>query len=303
MTRRPAISIARTLAALAAVLCAAQAATAQPGGTRPLGSGASDNVAPPQQVGVDVIEHLGQPVPLGLPFVNADGDTVTLGQAFDGEKPVVLALVYYDCPVVCAIVMGKLTEAFMGIDFNIGEDYNVVFASIDPSEKPALASSVKTRYLAQYGRGNEGRTAQGWSFLTSPADSTKALAETLGWQYKPVADGEFSHPVCIFVLTPDGRIARYVYGVGYEPQTMRMALLEASEGTISSSIGDKIQLFCYRYDPASGKYTLAAFRVVQLGGVLSVLAVGSLVGVLLIKERLRGRGPGRGAQTVSELTT
>ncbi|QKK07684.1 MAG: SCO family protein [Planctomycetota bacterium] len=289
MTSRRAIQLARSAAILAAALCA-QVATAQPGGAvQPLGSRGSVNETPAQQENVGVTEHLGEPVPLDLPFINSDGDLVTLGDSFVDGRPVILALVYYDCPVVCAVVMGKLTEAFSGIDFNIGEDYNVVFASIDPSETPALASPIKDRYLSTYDRTNGGKTAAGWSFLTSPADSTRALAEAVGWDYKPVAGGEYSHPVCIFVLTPDGRIARYVYGVGYESETMRMALLEASDGKVSESIGDKIRMFCYRYDPATGKYALVAFRVVQLGGVLSMLAVGSLVGVLLIKERMRGR--------------
>ena len=292
MTHRQSISLAR-LAAIVAWVCCAQVATAQPGGAiQPLGSGGSANEVPAQQQDIGVTERLGEQVPLDLPFINAQGDLVMLRDWFVDDRPVILALVYYDCPVVCAIVMGKLTEAFQGIDFGIGQDYNVVFASIDPSETPGLASSVKGRYLASYARGNGGKTADGWAFLTSPADSTRTLAGAVGWEYKPVADGEFSHPVCVFVLTPDGRIARYVYGVGYEPTTMRMALLEASEGKVSESLGDKIRMFCYRYDPATGKYTLAAFRVVQLGGVVSMLAVGSLVGVMLIKERVRRRRSG-----------
>lgn len=279
----------RTLAALAAVVCA-PLAWAQPGGTaQPIGSTPSDNTAPAQQQDIAVVEHLGNAVPLNLPFLNAKGETVTLADAFPGDRPVVLALVYYDCPVVCGVVMGKLTEAFQGLDFTIGEDFNVVFASIDPSETPVLASSVKDRYLAMYDRPSASRAAEGWSFLTSPADSTRTLAKAVGWEYKPVADGEFSHPVCIFVLTPEGEIARYVYGVGYEPKTMRMALLEASEGKISESLGDKVLMFCFRYDPTKGKYSLAAFRVVQLGGVVSVLGVGALIGIMLMTERIRRR--------------
>ena len=319
MTARPASpparKAARTTALVAAALCA-QMATAQPGGAiQPLGSSGSVNETPDQQLNVGVNEQLGAQVPLDLPFINSNGDLVTLGDSFVDDRPVILALVYYDCPVVCAVVMGKLTEAFKGIDFNIGEDYNVVFASIDPSETPALAAPIKDRYLASYDRSGGGNTAEGWAFLTSPADSSRTLANAVGWDYKPIAGGEYSHPVCIFVLTPDGRIARYVYGVGYEAETMRMALLEASEGKVSASIGDMIRMFCYQYDPTTGKYALVAFRVVQLGGVLSILAVGSLVGVMLIKERVRGRRPGAAgnppeaaehaphAQPVSEPTT
>jgi protein SCO1/2 len=160
---------------------------------------------------------------------------VALSRYFDGEKPVVMALVYYDCPVVCNLVMGQLTEAFRGLDYTIGEDFNAVFASIDPSEPPALAAERKEALLTQYGRAESEAVREGWAFLVSPNAETARLAESLGWGYKPVAGGEYSHPVCIFVLTPTGEIARYVYGVGYEPKTMRMALLEASEGKISES--------------------------------------------------------------------
>ncbi len=274
----------------AALAVCAHVAHAQPGGTLPaIGSAGSPNETPAQQDGVDVVERLGEQVPLDLPFLNAEGNLVMLRDLFTDDRPVILAMVYYDCPVVCGIVMGQLTEAFKGIDFDIGKDYNVIFASIDPEETPTLASSVKGKYLASYGREHNPGTLPGWSFLTSPADSSRTLAKSLGWEYKPVADGEYSHPVCVFVLTPQGKIARYVYGVGYEPDTMRMALLEASEGKVSQSIGDKIRLFCYRYDPTTGKYALAAFRVVQLGGVLSVLSIGGLVGIMLIKERMRSR--------------
>ncbi len=289
MTTRRHIPWTSLFAAIALAACA-QLSLAQPGGPLPeIGAAGSSNEIPAQQEGVEVVERLGQQIPLDLPFLNANGDLVSLRDFFTDDRPVILAMVYYDCPVVCGIVMGKLTEAFKGIDFDIGKDYNVVFASIDPSETPTLAASVKGKYLASYARTDDANAVEGWSFLTSPADSSRTVAKALGWEYKPVTGGEFSHPVCIFVLTPEGKVARYVYGVGYEPETMRMALLEASEGKVSKSIGDKIRLFCFRYDPTTGKYALAAFRVVQLGGVLSVLTIGSLVGVMLMRERRRTR--------------
>lgn len=274
----------------AALLLAAGPACAQPGGALPeLGSAGTPNVPPPESEGVGVTEHLGDQIPLDLPFTNAAGELVPLRAYFNQGKPVIVAMVYYDCPVVCTIVMGQLTEAFKGIDFNIGDDYNVVFASIDPGELPTLAASVKTKYLATYDRPAAAHAPDGWAFLTSEGDSSRRLAESLGWNYKPIAEGEYSHPVCIFVLTPEGKIARYVYGVGYEAETMRMALLEASDGKISSSIGDKVRMFCFRYDPTTGKYGMVAFRVVQLGGVASMLVVGSLIAVMLTKERIRRR--------------
>ena len=277
----------RAIPSFLAACLAVGSACAQPGGSLPeLGSASNRNETPQQAQGVEVVENLGAQLPLELPFTASDGTTAPLAAYFDGEKPVVLALVYYDCPIVCTIVMDKLTTAFKGIDFGIGEDYRVVFASIDPTEPASLAASVKQRYLLHYERPV---AEQGWGFLTSESGSTRQLAQTLGWNYKPIAGGEFSHPVCIFVCTPEGKVARYVYGVGYEPDTMRMALLEASDGKISQSIGDKVRMFCFRYDPSTGKYALAALRVVQLGGVASMLVVGTLVAVMLTKERLRHR--------------
>lgn len=286
MSTRPSIP---GLAAAGLLALASAAAHAQPGGLQPMGSAGSPNELPPQAQGTEVVERLGEQIPLGLPFVDSTGDAVALSRYFDGEKPVVMALVYYDCPVVCGLVMGQLTDALKGLDYTVGEDFNVVFASIDPEEEPPLAAAAKARLLEQYGRSGSASVAEGWGFLVSPNAETARLADALGWEYRPVSGGEFSHPVCIFVLTPEGRIARYVYGVGYETETMRMALLEASEGKISASIGDQIRMFCFRYDPSTGKYALAAFRVVQLGGLLSMLAVGSLIAVMLVRERGRRR--------------
>ncbi|MCC7389691.1 MAG: SCO family protein [Phycisphaerales bacterium] len=278
------------LLAVATMLLAPGHACAQPGGSLPALGSAGDPDVPPEQIeGVGVTERLGEQIPLDLPFTNAEGELVPLRAYFNQGKPVILAMVYYDCPIVCTIVMGQLTEAFKGIDFDIGDDYTVVFASIDPSEPHSLAASVKTKHLAAYDRPHAANAQAGWAFLTSDGDSSRTLAQSLGWNYKPIAGGEFSHPVCIFVLTPEGRIARYVYGVGYEPDTMRMALLEASDGKISDSIGDKVRMFCFRYDPTTGKYAMVAYRVVQLGGVASILVVGSLIAVMLTKERIRLR--------------
>lgn len=262
-----------------------------------IGSTPAPNQAPAEQQGVSVVENLGAQLPLDLPFIDSKGDMVRFGDTLADGGPTILALVYFDCPVVCNVVMGELTQAFKGMDFTIGEEFNVVFASIDPSEQPPLAASVKDRYLTVYGRAGGGSTAEGWSFLTSPSDSTRVLAEKLGWTYKPVAGGEYSHPVCVFILTPEGAVARYIYGVGYDPDTFRMALLEASEGRVSESIGDMIRMFCFRYDPTTGKYSLVVYRVVQLGGIVSVLSVGGLIAVMLIKERVRrARAEGRDRQ-------
>lgn len=293
------MTTARNILAWAAALplsFGAAEAVGQRGPSEPIGERPVANVLPDQARGVDVEERLGQRVPLELGFVDSEGTPVALAEYFRDDRPVILAMVYYDCPVVCGIVMGQLTKSFREIDFDIGEDYGVLFVSIDPAEGPELAAEAKSRFLADYTAdvARPASVGEGWGFLTAAGDQSRLLAASLGWNYKPLADGEYSHPVCIFVLAPDGTIARYVYGVGYEPETMRMALLEASEGKISPSIGDKIRMFCFRFDPSTGKYSIAALRVVQLGGIVSTVAVGGLIGGFLLKERARRRRIGGG---------
>jgi len=273
---------------VATVCCLTAVASGQIGPTPSLPKAATPNALPPQTAGVEVVERLGHQIPLDLQFLDAQGKPVEIGHYFSNKKPVILALVYFDCPVVCPIVMGKLTDAFRQIDFSIGKDYNVVIASIDPKESFELAAKNKTQYVQMYGRDPK-TTSAGWGFLTAPGDETRMLANEVGWNYRPLSEGEYSHPVCIFVLSPEGKVARYVYGVGYDPQTMRMALLEASQGKISPSIGDKIRMFCFRFDPNTGKYSIVAMRVAQLTGILMVLGVGTLIGGLLVKERIRKR--------------
>lgn len=277
--------------AVSALCIGGSAAVGQIAPVKSLPKAVTPNVAPPETVGVDVVERLGHQVPLDIPFVDADGKPVELGKYFHDGKPVILALVYFDCPVVCPIVMGKLTDALKQIDFSIGKDYSVVIASIDPKETPELAKKNKVQYVAAYGH-DEAQTNAGWAFLTAPGDETRMLAHELGWNYRPVSNGQYSHPVCIFILSPDGKVARYLYGLEYDPQTMRMALLEASQGKISPSIGDRVRMFCFQFDPNTGKYSIVAMRVAQLTGVVMMLAMGSLIGGLLIKERIRKRRTG-----------
>ncbi len=277
--------------ALSALCIGSAAAHGQIAPVKSLPKAVTPNVAPPETIGVDVVERLGHQVPLDIPFVDADGNPVELGNYFHDGKPVIVALVYFDCPVVCPIVMGKLTDALKQIDFSIGKDYSVVIASIDPKETPQLAKKNKVQYVAAYGR-DKNETDSGWGFLTAPGDETRMLSHELGWNYRPVSNGQYSHPVCIFILSPDGKVARYLYGLEYDPQTMRMALLEASKGTISPSIGDRVRMFCFQFDPNTGKYSIVAMRVAQLTGVVMMLAMGSLIGGLLIKERIRKRHAG-----------
>lgn len=260
---------------------------------------------PPAIRDLDVVERLGERIPLDLTVTESDGRVVRLAEAFDDGRPVVLALVYYECPVVCSTVMAKLLACFNGLDYQIGRDFNVVYLSIDPTEKFPLAASVESKALLGYAPAAQSAPSvrEGWAFLTAGRGESARLAESLGWGFREVSPGQYSHPVCIFVLTPDGRIARYLYGFDYPPKDMKLALLEATEGKIARSVVDRVMLFCYMYDPAAGGYTLAAMRVMRAGGIVSLVAVAGLIGTLLHRERRRRARRAQAAATADTLTT
>ena len=247
---------------------------------------------------LDVDEKLGATLPMDLQFTNSDGKKVKLGDYFplgeDGKrhgKPTVLVLGYYRCPVVCSVVIAKLTEAYNEISYTVGQDYNALVFSINPDETTAEANAYKVNQLETYNRGKEAGVAGGWHFHTSPAETSKALADAMGWQYTRLPNGEYGHPIGYMLITPDGRIARYMYGYAGKDQAtqVKLAILEASEGKISKTIADRVVGFCYMFDAASGGYALKAFRVMQLGGGVTLLGLGGLVIGLRVSEVLKRR--------------
>lgn len=247
---------------------------------------------------LDVDEKLGATLPMDLEFTNSDGKKVKLGDYFplgeDGKrhgKPTVLVLGYYRCPVVCSVVIAKLTEAYNEISYTVGQDYNALVFSINPDETTAEANAYKVNQLETYNRGKETGVAGGWHFHTSPAETSKALADAMGWQYTRLPNGEYGHPIGYMLITPDGRIARYMYGYAGKDQAtqVKLAILEASEGKISKTIADRVVGFCYMFDAASGGYALKAFRVMQLGGGVTLLGLGGLVIGLRVSEVLKRR--------------
>lgn len=246
---------------------------------------------PPEALdGVTVVEKLGDRLPINLTFTNSEGDIVPLTKYFDGEKPVVLALVYFGCPVVCPLVMDRLAECFAGLDYTIGEDYNVVVVSIDATESVTESSTRKqndlTGYLKAHG-GDAEKVAAGWAFLTGDPSSIKMLADACGWVFKPLPNGEFAHPAAVMVASPDGEMTRYIYGFDYPVKQMKLSLLDASEGKIASSLGDRVLFYCYHYDPTSGAYSMEAMAVMRIAGVATVVVLGGLIGGLLLVERIR----------------
>ena len=221
-----------------------------------------------KQAGID--QKLNDSIPLDLKFRDEHGRTVELAQYF-GSKPVILSLVYYNCPMLCTQVLNGLERSMKLIPMDIGSDFNVVTVSIDPTERPVLAEAKQALYTGLYGRPG---AAQGWHFLTGDEPQIKRLADAVGFHYAYDPDSkQFAHVAGIMVLTPEGKLSRYFYGITYSSRDMRLGLVEASEGKISSPV-DSLLLFCYHYDPHTGKYGLLISRVLQLSGILTVVILG-----------------------------
>jgi protein SCO1 len=237
-------------------------------------------------------QHLDHSLPLGAEFRDETGRTVHLGDYF-GQRPAVLALVYYRCPMLCSEVLNGLVGALEMLKFTPGKDFDVIVASIDPREGPALAASEKAVYLKRYGRMD---TAAGWHFLTGPQDSINALAKAVGFGYVsvPGPDGkldQFAHASAIELVTTEGRISQYYLGVEYSPRDMRAGLVEASHGQIGSPV-DLLYTYCYRYDPHMARNSMLIVRIVQLGCVLTVLALGAFILISLRQDALNDGNAG-----------
>ncbi|MGC1171182.1 MAG: SCO family protein [Candidatus Acidiferrales bacterium] len=231
-----------------------------------------------KQVGID--QKLNQSVPLNLTFRDEHGQTVQLGQYF-GQRPVILTLVYYNCPMLCTQVLNGVESGLKELPLDIGKQFNVVTVSIDPSEGHVLAEVKQEMYTGMYGR--PGAT-EGWHFLTGDEPQIKQLADAVGFRYAYDPETkQFAHASAIMILTPDGKISRYLYGIQFPSRDLRLGLVEASEGKIGSPV-DAILLFCYHYDPHTGKYGLLISHVIQAGGAITLLVLGALVLVLFRGE-------------------
>ena len=231
-----------------------------------------------RDVGLD--QKLGDTIPLDLTFRDEHGHGVTLRQFFR-QRPVILTLVYYQCPMLCTEVLNGLMRSAKELPLAIGKDFSIVTLSIDPSERPVLANVKHELYTGLYGKPG---APQGWHFLTGDEPQIKALAQAVGFRYAyDSASGQFAHPSGIMLLTPQGKLARYFYGISFPARDLRLGLVEASQEKIGSPI-DQILLYCYHYDPATGKYGLLISRVIQMAGALTVLSVGLLIMVLFRRE-------------------
>jgi len=231
-----------------------------------------------QGVGID--QRLDEQVPLSLTFRDEAGRDVPLSSFFHG-KPVVLALVYYRCPMLCTQILNGLESSLKAVSFNPGQDFEVLAVSFDPKDTPELAASKKQLYLRRYGRPG---TANGWHFLTGEESHIHALTEAVGYhvKYDPSTD-QWAHASGIMIVTPDGRLSRYFYGVEYAPRDVRLGLVEASANKIGTP-ADQILLFCYHYDPHTGKYGALSLGIVRLAGAGFVMVCGGILLFAFLRE-------------------
>ena len=232
---------------------------------------------------VGIEQHLDSQLPLDAVFRDETGREVRLGDYFS-DKPVVLALVYYRCPMLCTQVLNGFLKSSQAVPLEIGRDYEVVTVSFDPRETPELAAEKKKHYARAYRR--EG-AARGWHFLTGDHESIDRLAATVGFRYNyDSPSDQFAHASGIVIATPDGRLARYLYGIEYSPHDLRLGLVESSAGRIGSPV-DQVLLLCYHYDPLTGQYGLAISGVLRAAGGLTVLVLGIFLVAMYRRERRR----------------
>ena len=241
------------------------------------------NVRPPGLQNVGIEQHLDEQIPADLSFRDETGKPVHLGDYF-GKKPMILNLVYYNCPMLCGEVLSGLEGALRVLKFDVGKEFDVLTVSFDPRETPDMATKKKAEFLKRYGRAG---AAEGWHFLTGPQESIDALTKAAGFQYQyDPKTGQFAHATAIMILTPEGKIAQYYYGVEYAPKDLRLGLIQASQNKIGT-LADQVLLYCYHYDPTTGKYGAIISRVLKLAGIATLLGLGILMTVLI---RL-GSGP------------
>ena len=267
---------------------AAQDRSATPDGE--LSSPGRMEQAPEELVDVGIEEHLDARLPLESTFLDEHGNEVRLGDYFGGDRPVVLALVYYRCPMLCNLILDGLTGSMKDLDWTAGDQFDVVAVSFDPTEKPKIANIKKQAYLKQLGRPE---AADGMHFLSTDSQETiDRLTETIGFNYNYVEErNEYAHTTALFLITPDGRISRYLYGIVYDPRTLRLALVEAGEGKVGSVV-DRVLLYCFHYDADEGKYSLVARQVMKLGGGVMVVVLGLTLFVFWRRETARAGGDG-----------
>jgi protein SCO1/2 len=232
-----------------------------------------------EEVGFD--QRLGERVPLDLTFREADGSEVRLSELVD-DKPVILSLVYYECPMLCDLTLSGLAQSLKALEMSAGDEFDVVTVSFDPGEGPEVAAAARRRYLPRYGRTE---ASQGWHFLTGDEAEIRRLADAVGFRYAYDAESdEYAHAAGIVMLTPGGEVSRYFFGTDHPAKDLRLGLVESGDGKIGSAV-DRILLYCFHYDPVLGRYSAATMNLVRAGGIATVLALALFIVVMLRRER------------------
>lgn len=238
-----------------------------------------DLPGPLADVGFD--QRLGEQIPLGLSFTDENGQKVAL-ESYFGQRPVVLALVYYECPMLCSMVLNGMTSSLRALKFEPGSEYEILVVSFDPRETPEMARAAKRTYVELYDRP---RTESGWHFLTGDELAIQALARSVGFRYVYLPEeDQFAHAAGILAVTPEGQVARYYYGVEYAPRDLRLGLIEAADNQIGSMV-DQVLLYCFHYDPTTGKYSAVAMNILRLAAGATVV----ILGLFLLRQWRRER--------------
>ncbi len=253
--------------------------------------------APEELESIDVTEHLGDYVPEDIKIVNEAGDTVMLGEMLHHEKPIILTMGYYSCPMLCNLVFNGLSKSVAQLKWNAATEFDMLTVSVNPRETSDLAAAKKKNYLKDFEK-NAGKPFDpaGWTFAVAEEDQSRALADAIGFGYRyDSATQQYAHPAVTIILTPDGMVSRYLYGIDHSRQNLKLALLEASEGKYGSTV-DKLILYCFQYDPDAKGYVLFAVNVMKLGGGMMVLAIAFFFGIMWVRGRAK-RNRSRGASS------
>lgn len=243
--------------------------------------GSSDLI---DKIGID--QRLNEQIPPDIYLRDEAGREVQLGEYFKTDKPIILSLVYFECPMLCTMILNGLTNSIEDIPYTAGEEYTIITVSFDPREGADLAARKKAVYLKRYGRP---QAANGWHFLTGSEDQIHRLTSAVGFRYAfDERIGQYAHASGIMVLTPGGKLSKYLYGVDYPARDLRLSLVEASESKIGTPV-DRLLLLCYHYDPSTGKYSSIAMTAVRIGGVLTMLALATFILFMIRRDRKQSR--------------
>ncbi len=264
-----------------AALCAMPASFAYD----PVNKEVSGHTVPDELKNVSITEKLGSKIDLTTEFTADTGETVKIGQYFTGQKPVLMSIVYYDCPSLCNYHLNGVTDSLKDVGLTPGKDFEIVAISMNHRETYELAAAKKASYVDEYGRLE---TANGWHFLTGTEANVRKVADEVGFGFEwNEKQKQYAHAAAAYVMTPEGMISRYLYGIEFKPQTLRLALLEAGQGKIGNLI-DQIVLFCFQFNPAKNKYTLYAWNIMRISGVLAFLGLAIFLVPVWMRERRVG---------------